>query len=400
MNPGNRRFIVISALGLVVALGLAWSFWPRPVDVEMGRVTRGAMRVEVSDEGRTRVREIYQVTPPVDGRLLRIEVHPGDRVVGGQTALAYLLPTAPSFLDSRTRAQAESGVKAAAAARSLAAAEVTRARAELDFAQSDLRRTDNLLKSNAISRASFDHARLARDVAAAQLATAQAGLRAREFDLETARAVLIDPTGTEQRQKGVPLRAPVTGRVLRVLHENEGVLAAGTPILEIGDPNQLEIVADFISEDAVRVHPGDMARITDWGGEETLNARVRLVEPSGFTKVSALGIEEQRVNILLDPAPPLRAWTKLADAFRITVHIGVWHTPSALRLPVSAMFRRGDGWAVFAVRQGHARLVPVKVGHANDEEAEVLGGIAAGENVILHPSDRIADGTRVAGGAR
>ena len=395
MTPNTRRIVLIAVVGALVIGALAWSFWPRPVEVELASISRGPMQVDVSDEGRTRVREVYQVSAPVDGRLLRVEVHPGDVVEGGKTKVAELLPIAPSFLDVRTRAQAEAAVSAAEAARNLAAAEVTRAKAELAYALSELKRAAALSPSGSISKASLERTQLARDTAVAQLATAQATLRVKDSDLSAARALLIDPTGVLPVQAGIPIIAPVSGRVLRVPRESEAVLAAGTTILEVGDSHQLEIVADLISEDAVKVREGDAAAVTDWGGSGALNARVRRVEPSGFTKVSALGVEEQRVNILLDFTDPPSRWSRIADGFRVIVHIAVWRSPDTLRVPVAAMFRQGKDWAVFAVKGGRATLTTIKVGPSNDDVAEVLSGLTQGTQVVLHPSDRISEGTRV-----
>ncbi len=398
MSPGQRRAALMTAVGVLVLGAIVWSFWPRAVPVDLAAVSRGPMQVDVSDEGRTRVREIYQISAPVNGRLLRVEVHPGDSVVGGETKVADLLPIAPSFLDVRTRTQAEAAVSAAEAARSLAAADVNRAKAELAFATSDLGRAKRLSVSGAISTANLERAQLAYNTAVAQLATAEAALRVKESDLEAARALLIDPAAKpgQASQAGIPIVAPVSGRVLRVPHESEAVLAAGAPILEVGDPQSLEIVADLISEDAVKVHAGDAATITDWGGARPLPARVRRVEPSGFTKVSALGVEEQRVNVLLDftGSPAQRA--PIADGYRVIVHIVIWRSNNVLRVPSAAMFREGGGWAVFAERNGRARLARIAVGHSNDDVAEVLSGLAAGDRVVLHPSDRISDGTRIA----
>jgi HlyD family secretion protein len=396
MAPAHRRTILIAAVAVLVAAALAWSFWPRPVAVDLAAVSRGPMQVEVSDEGRTRIREIYRISAPVNGRLLRVNVHPGDVVTGGVTKVAELLPIAPSFLDVRTRARAESAVSAAAAARSLAAADLARARAELAFATSDLKRARALGSSGFISKANLERAELAQKTAAAQLATAQAALRVKESDLQAARALLIDPTAQQRAQAGIDIVAPVSGSVLRVPNESESVLAAGAPILEVGDPAALEIVADLISEDAVKVRAGDPARIADWGGPGDLPARVRRVEPSGFTKISALGVEEQRVNVILDfsGAPETRA--RIADGFRVIVHIRIWSAPDVLRVPVAALFRAGSDWAAFVLKGGRARLTRVAIGHSNDENAEVVSGVKAGERVVLHPSDRIADGVRIA----
>lgn len=398
MSTLNRRIFVWLALGLVAAAALAWSFRPQAVPVEVASVTRGPLRVEVTDEGRTRVREIFQVSAPVAGRLLRVEQHAGDAVVGGTTIVADLLPTAPNFLDIRTRTQAETAVKSAEAARELAVATVAKAKSELEFATSDFRRAKNLSGSGIISRADFERAELAYNAATAQLATAKAGLQAKDFDLQTAKALLIDPSdaaaGPRQRAS-IALRAPVSGRILRVLHESEATVGAGVPILEIGDPKNLEVVVQLISEDAVKVRQGARAIISDWGGVGTLAARVRRIEPSGFTKVSALGVEEQRVNVLLDFTDPPEKWAAIADGFRVIAHIVVWEKASVLRVPASGMFRNGAGWAVFAIRDGRAILTPITVGRTSDEFAELIHGLRPGEAIVIHPSDRVRDGVRV-----
>lgn len=397
MPPATRRLLPWLLLGLLVAGGLIWSFWPQTVPVETATVTRGPLRVEVTDEGRTRVREIYQISAPVAGRLLRIEKHAGDSVEGGKTVVADLLPASPAFLDVRTHAQAETAVKSATAMRDLAASFEKRMAAELAFADSDLKRAKKLAESDAISRASLERAELAYNVAVAQLATARAALQTKEFDLQTAKASLIDPTASLGPRARIPLIAPVSGRILRVLHENESVVAPGTPIMEVGDPQMLEVVAPFISEDAVKIRVGAAALVTDWGGPEALEGRVRRIEPSGFTKASALGVEEQRVNVLLDFQDTSVKRPPIADGYRVIVHITVWENPDVLRVPASALFRSGKGWAAFAIRNGRAALTPVTVGHGNDSFSEVLRGLSAGDKVIVHPSDRVHGGVKVAG---
>lgn len=398
MRPLWRRVLASAAVGLLVAGGLVWSFWPRPLPVDVAQVSQGRMTVQVADEGRTRVREIYQVSAPVAGLLLRIDAHAGDEVQGGATKVAELLPTAPGFLDVRTRTQLESSVKSAAAARSLAAAGVTRAEASLAYATADLKRAQTLIKTNVIARADLERTQLAHATAAAELATAKANLQAKQADLDAARALLIDPTAppVASQRAGIPIMAPVSGRVLRVLHESESVLAAGAAIMEVGDPSNIEIVADFISEDAVKIHAGDEAEITDWGGTQSLHARVRRVEPSGFTKISALGVEEQRVNVLLDFLGRPVDTAQIADGFRVVVHVVVWQRPRVLQVPITAMFRHGDGWAVYVVQHGRARMKTIEIGMTNDEAAQVLNGLQVADWVVLHPSDRIEDGTPVA----
>lgn len=397
MNTTVRRAIAWTALFAAMAAALAWTFWPQPVPVETMTVTRGPLQAEVSDEGRTRVRETYQVTAPVAGQMARIDLHPGDPVIGGKTVVADLWPIPAGFLDVRSHAQAQSAVKSAEAARDAAEAEMDRVNAQLAFAANDLERARRLSDAHAIAKADVERAELAYNTAAAQLATARAAFQAKGFDLTTARALLIDPgrgAAAPQRLR-IPLLAPVSGRILRVLHESESSVAAGTPLLEIGDTRLLEIVVDLISEDAVKVREGMPATITDWGGAAALQARVRRVEPAGFTKVSALGVEEQRVNILLDFTDPVARWNSIADGFRIVAHNVVWQSPNVLRLPVTALFRHGDGWGVFAVEKGRAVMTPVSIGHGNDQYAELLGGLKEGARVIVHPSDRVADGVRL-----
>ncbi len=398
MTPVKRSLLIWFMLGALVVSGMVWSFWPESVQVDMATVTRGPMQVNVSDEGRTRVREVYQVSAPVSGRLLRIDKHAGDKVVGGETVVGDLLPTAPGFLDVRSRAQAEAAVKSAEAAKDLAAAEVQRAKADLAFAVSDLKRARALVAGGAISKAELEHAELAYATKAAQLASAEAALQVKNFDLQTAKALLMNPdnaNASTRQAASIALLAPVSGEVLRVLHESEAVVAAGTPLFEIGDPADLEVVVEMISEDTVSIRKGASATLTDWGAATPLKARVRLVEPSGFTKISALGVEEQRVNVLLDFAEPHSRWASITDGFRVIAHIVIWQSENALQVPISAMFRSGAGWAVFVVRDGRALLTSVRIGHANSETAEVLAGLKNGERVIIHPSDRVQNGVRV-----
>lgn len=398
MTAGFRPIVLWSILGLAIAGGLAWSFRPQSVPAVVVAVTRGTMRVETSEEGRTRVQERYQVSAPLAGTLLRVEGSSGDRVEAGKTVLATLLPSAPGFLDVRTQAQAESAIKSAQAARDLAVAELRRTQAELTFAASDLRRAQALSKKEAISLASLDRARLGYNTSLAAVASAQAALEAKTYDLQTAKAQLIGPDSTDARTTRrlvIPLVAPVSGRILRILRESESVVAAGMPIMEIGDPTDLEVVVELLSEEAVKVHAGAPATLSDWGGAGILNARVRRVEPSGFTKISALGVEEQRVNVILDFTDRPAKWSSLADGFRVIAHIVIWQGNDVTQVPLTATFRTNIGWSVFAVRGGRAMLTPIKVGHSNSDFAEVLAGLRPGDRVVAHPSDRIRDGTHL-----
>lgn len=395
------RRLAMSTIGLGLAAALAYAFRPQPVPVDFAEVTRGTLTVTVDDEGRTRVREKYVVSAPVAGRVKRIEIDPGDWVVAGETVLTNIQPTEPAFLDLRSETRARAAVKAAEAALALARAEVTRAEAELDFARSEWTRAKSLADRGTISASALDRAALEVRTREAALATAKASLRVRKFELETAKAALITPGDEKVAAAGggegccVPVRAPVSGRVLRVLHQSESVVAAGTPLMVIGDPRDLEVVVELLSTDAVRIAEGAEAVIEGWGGAAPLAGRVRRIEPYGFTKVSALGIEEQRVNVVIDFVDPPERWRPLGHGYRVDVRIVTWRGDDVLKVPTSALFRDRDEWVVFALAKGRAALRRVRIGHANDREAELLEGLDEGALVVLHPSDRIKDGTLI-----
>ncbi len=398
----SRTLLSLLALGLVAAT-LAAAFWPRPVMVDMGQVSRGAMRVTIDEEGRTRVHDAYVLSTPVAGRLLRVQVHAGDTVERDRTMVAQMRPINPEALDARTREQARAAVHAAEAALRLARAELNAATAENDLAQSDLERAGKLAASGTVSEAALDRATAAARAAEARLATARAAIAIRRAELENARAQLIgvddlDPRASANNGYGdeIPLFAPIDGRVLRVIQQSETTLPAGTPILEIGDiDNDLEIVADLISSDAVQVGPGDRVLVDDWGGPATLEGEVVRVDPFGVTKYSALGVEEQRVNVTIRFTDPPETRATLGHGYRVEVRIVVWEDASALRVPASALFRAGADWAVFRVEEGIARLRPVQIGHNNGISAQVLGGLSEGDAVVLYPSAGLSDGARV-----
>ncbi len=399
-KPSRRRSILLGGLAALIIILLIFAFMPQPVPVDFGRVESGSMIVTVSDEGKTRVRDIYTVSAPLDGRALRIDAEVGDPVEAYKTALAAIEPSSPSFLNVRTRAQAESAVKASEAAQSLAAAEVARAQAELEYAASELDRAERLSSRGNISKSALDRATLEVKTKQSALDTAEASLRVKDFELETAKASLIDPgtggsTNRTPENCCVPIYAPVAGRVLQILHESEGVVSAGTPLVEIGDPRDLEIVVDLLSTDAVQVGEGDDVLIADWGQSNLLNGKVRRVEPFGFTKVSALGIEEQRVNVVIDLTDPPEDWRALGHGYRVETRIVTWKRSDALRIPLSALFRDGDRWSTFVNANGRAKQQFVTIEHVNEVEAEVIEGLEGGDEVILHPSERVLDGVRV-----
>jgi len=398
MTAGQRRLVLWAGIGAVVATALFLAFRPRPVPVDLTGITSGELVVTVDDEGETRVRDIFVLSAPVAGRALRIEAEAGDVVVANETIIAEIEPMDPSFLDLRSETQAKAAVQAAESARALAQAEVDQALAELDFAKAELDRSRELIVEQTISRRELDDAERNYKTARAAYATALAALQVRDFELESARAQLLspnEPRGRRDQCECVPIVAPADGQILRVLRESEGVVSAGEPLLEIGDPSDLEIVVDLLSSDAVRVAAGQPVIIEGWGGGEALTGRVRRIEPFGFTKVSALGIEEQRVNVIVDLTSPKEQWRRLGHGYRVELRIVLWSGDDVLRLPLTALFRNGEDWAVFVERNGRAMLTRVEIGRRNGLEAQVIGGLSAGDRVVTAPGNRVTDGTRI-----
>jgi HlyD family secretion protein len=385
----NPRLI---AAVLIVAGILAVALWPEAIEVDVVRVERGPMQVTIDEEGETRVRERFVVSAPVSGRLQRIELEPGDTVVRGKTLVARLIPAAPPLLDPRASAELAAAVEAARAAVGEARAERERAAAALTRAQSSLRRQQQLADAGLSSREDLE-------VAETTLRSAEEALRAAEFavaraerELQAARARLAPSTAGG---RPVDVIAPVSGVVLKRLRESEMVVPAGDPLLEIGDPANLEIVADLLSTDAVRVSEGEPVLIDQWGGSHPLNGRVRRVEPSGFMKVSALGVEEQRVNVIIDLADSDGAKRQLGDGYRVEVRVVIWRDEAALKVPIGALFRRSEQWAAFVIDNDVAHFQIVQLGQRNDSEGQITGGLVEGQIVVLHPPDTLQDGMRV-----
>jgi len=386
----------ITLTAAVVLAALLWGFWPGPVPVEGAQALRAPLRVTVEEEGRTRVKDRFVISAPVAGYLQRIQLDVGDAVAQGQT-LAVMEPLRPEVLDPRSRARAEAQVAAAEAALKSAEEQVSAARAEATYAQAEHRRKQALLKDALVSQGDLDQAQTLLRQAVAARRSAEFAVEVARFDLEAARTALqysisSDATGSPET---VQLRAPVASRVLAIHHESEGVVATGEDLLEIGDPGALEVAVDVLSADAVRIRPGGAVQFQRWGGERPLDGVVRTVEPSGFTKISALGVEEQRVWVIADITSPRDQWLQLGDGYRVEAHFIIWEDREVLQVPASALFRHGDGWAVFAVRDARARRIDVRIGHSNGLVTQVLDGIAAGETVIVHPDDRVEDGVRV-----
>jgi HlyD family secretion protein len=393
----TRNQVVAGGGGALALLLIALWLRPEALLVDVGRVTRGPLRVTVDEEGETRVRERYTVSAPTTGWLVRLGLDEGDGVEAGQ--VVALIEPAP--LDPRAHAAALARVEAADAAYQAAQARVQSARAALAKARRDLERATRLHETGTLSDDGFEQARLADTSADREHAAARFAADAASHERDEARAALLaaGATGPDARLDGAcspadpcdEVRAPAAGEVLRVFEESARIVPAGTPLLEIGDPRSLEVVVDLLSSDAVRVKPGARFLIQDWGGE-TLEGRVRRIEPSAFTKISALGVEEQRVNVIAD-LPQEEA--RLGDRYRVEASVVVWEADDVLRVPTSALFRHGQDWAVFVVERGRARRALVEVGQQGRVEAELRRGLEEGDVVIVHPSDRLDDGVRV-----
>jgi HlyD family secretion protein len=395
MQLNRKTGITLTAIAITAAL--LWGFWPGPVPVEGALVVRAPLRVTVEEEGRTRVKDRFIISAPVAGYLQRIQLEVGDAVTQGQT-LAVMEPLRPEVLDPRSRARAEAQVAAAQAALKSAEEQVISARAEDVYAQAEYRRKQQLLKDALVSQDDLELAQTHARQAVAAKRSAEFAVEVARFDLEAAQTALrysISGNGEEPLET-VKLRAPVASRVLAIHHESEGVVMTGEDLLEIGDPAALEVAVDVLSADAVRIRPGGAVQLQRWGGEQPLDGLVRVVEPSGFTKISALGVEEQRVWVIADITSPRELWQQLGDGYRVEAHFILWDEDAVLQLPASALFRHADGWSVFAIRDGKARRVAVQIGHSNGLVTQILSGIDAGETVIVHPDDRIQDGVRVA----
>jgi len=392
--PRRRRWPVWLAAALGVAL-LAAGFWPRAQPVEQAKVRRGPLQVTVDEEGRARVIHRYVVPAPVAGQLRRIPWKPGATVVAGETVLAVMETGAAELLDASRLAQAEARLGGAEAAMAAAQAQAERAAAAEALAMIENERIQKLAAGGSVSRQESDAAAARAVVAAQERRAAEFGRQVAEFERRQAEAVVRRGRGGAGDNPSVSIVSPVGGRVLRVFQESERVVSVGTPLLEVGDPADLEVTVEVLSRDAVTIQPGARALLEQWGGAEALEARVRWVEPAGFTKISALGVEEQRVNVICDLVTPFPARSTLGDEYRVEARIVVWEAADTLIVPAGALFRREGGWRTFVVEGGSSRERTVRVGRSNGVFSEVLEGVAAGETVIVYPGDRIRAGTRV-----
>ena len=393
----SMKHVLAAGLAVAVLSAFAIALWPRAVPVDTAPISRGPLTVTVDEEGKSRIKDVYVISTPTTGRLLRTSLKSGHEVRKGQV-VAVIEPSVPPFLDLRSRRELEALIEAARAAGALAEAELAQSRSELQFAEREFERASSLSKTRVIAERQLEKARLDVDTRKAALARAEANRELRRRELESALARRTGPddpaAGSDETTPYVSVAAPIVGRVLKVLQESEQVVLQGTPLVEVGDPENLELVVELLSSEAVRVQPGAAAVVEGWGGLQ-LAAKVDRVEPAGFTKVSALGIEEQRVKVVLSFIGDPRQRRGLGHDYRVFVRIVVHQSADALLVPLGALFRQGQAWAVFVVERSRARTRIVEVGARNAQHAEIVGGLAAGERVILHPSDRILEGVRV-----
>lgn len=397
-KKSSRKLVKRIVTGLTVVMilvGVIIAAIPKPLIVEVAEVSRGELVVTINEDGTSRVHDRYVVSAPLAGNLARIALHNGDTVKQGQV-LARILPVSAPLLDTRTRNEAEARVSAALAGLRQSTAQIERAKAAFDFATEEARRTEQLVKSGALTSRELTRAQLDERSSQAELTSAEFSAKVAQHQLTMARAALgrLDQGGGDGTDQ-FEITSPGAGRILKVIQQSEGVVQAGAPLLEIGDPKALEVAVDVLTSDAVNIRPGADVTLDHWGGPP-LKATVRLVEPSAFTRLSALGVQEQRVNAILEINSPYQEWELLGDGYRVEAKIEVFRTKDALRIPWSALFREGKDWAVFVKSGETVHLKRVEVGQRNEVHAQILSGLEAGHVVVVHPSDKLTPGSKIA----
>jgi HlyD family secretion protein len=406
----GKRWLWIILLIAVVLGGAFFALRPQPVVVEMTAVSRGPLRVTVEEEGKTRIRDRFVVSAPVAGYVRRIKWKQGDSVHAGDVA-AVLEPLRAEVLDVRTRELGEARLRAAEAASRVVQARLATAEqqaraaaADAEYWSQQLRREQTLVKSGDIAqeraartRSEAERTEAARRAAENSVTTARAEIEQARAEVEAARAALLNPATRQQRTTGdvVSVRWPVSGRILKIVKESEGVVNGGDALIELGNVRALEVQVEVLSVDAVKMKPGTAVEFTRWGGDRPLEGQVRVVEPSGFTKISALGVEEQRVRVIADITSPEQEWQRLGDGYRVEAVFILWQGKHVLQVPASALFRNGDTWSVFVVENSVARRRAVQIGHRSGLAAEIVSGLKEGDVVIPHPDESVEDGKQV-----
>jgi HlyD family secretion protein len=394
----GRWILWLGLLGLVIGAGVL-ALMPQPVSVEWGTVEPGPMRVAIEEDGMTRIKERYVVSSNVGGNLLRIDLRAGDTIEQGKTLLATIQPSDPSMLDARQLTQAEASVEAAKLSVERADARRNLAKAAADLAESQFARISKLFEAKAIPRDEYDTAVTIHRSRQDEMRVANFETKIAEFELKQAEAAVEHFSSVGSNPDGlsrIEIRAPIDGRVLRVMQESATVLTPGTPLIEVGNPGDLEVVIDVLSSDAVKISIGDEVELVEWGGERPLQGRVRVVEPAAFTKVSALGVEEQRVNVVVDFQEATEVISRLGDSYRVEARIFIWSAEQVLRIPTSALFREEGVWKAFRIVDNRAELITLEIGKRNAEVAEVLKGVEAGARVVVYPNDMVKSGVELA----
>lgn len=396
----KRMLMLLVIAGFAAALGYA--FVPQAIPVEVGTVSRNRLRVAIEEDGKTRIKDRYVVSAPLSGRLRRITLKPGDKVEQGKTLLATIDAMDPSLLDPRELAQSEARVSAAESARMRAEASLEMSQAEVDHAQKDYDRRIELFERKAGTRDELDDAEMLLRTRQQMHRSAKFAVEVAKYEYDAAKAALIHSQTGEglsgdklKSERQFEVLSPITGTVFRVIQESSAVVQPGTQLIEVGDQSNLEIVVDVLSQDGVKVTPGNRIILEQWGGEYLLEGRVRLIEPSAFLKVSALGVEEQRVNVIADFVDPPDRWKSLGDGFRVEAKIVIWEEENVLSVPTSALFRSGAEWMVYRLLEGEAVLTQVKIGRGNASLTQVLEGLNEKDLVIIYPSDKVQNGVKV-----
>lgn len=390
-----RNHPVISVIAVAVILFLVWGFWPQPVMVEVKQVVRAPLTVTIEEEGRTRVVDRYVIAAPVSGVTCRVNLKVGDVVEQGQVLLS-ITPLDSQILDARSRAQATAKVEAAKSALRAAEERARAAAATAQLASNELKRLKPLIQKNLVSREAYDKALAADNSAAANQRSANFNVEVARYELNAAKSVIDYKTGeTSQTTERIKVHSPISGRILKVEHKCAGPVTTGAPLMEVGNPSVLEVEVDVLSADAVKIKPGMNVLFERWGGEQSLKGIVRNVEPVGFTKTSALGVEEQRVLVISDFTSPAEQLQSLGDGYRVEAQFVLWQEDNVLQVPASSLFRYNNGWAVFMVKDNQAYRQAVKVGQRNGLSAQIIEGVSEGDTVINHPGDNVVDGVSV-----
>ncbi len=392
---GLTRKIILWLLGAGVLGLVVYGLKPRPIQVELAEVKRGPLTVHVMEEGKTRIRNRYVVAAPVSGSMRRVPFKPGDEVKAGETVLTVIEPGIAPLLDNRSKAQAEARVASSEAAVSQVEQSLEMVRTAARFAKTNWERVNTHGTEGSISASDRDKIESETLMRDREVRAQEFALRVANYELAQTKAALIQMDSPGSTGTPIEVKAPVNGRLLRVDQESAMIIAAGTPILEIGDITDLEIEAEILSRDAVMIRPGAEVSVEQWGGDAPLKARVRRVEPAAFTKVSALGVEEQRVIVLCDLDPAAARTTTLGDRYRVEVRVAIWHEDDVLQVPSGALFREGSVWKTFTYVQDKARTVTVEAGRTDGKWTQVISGLKPGDRVLMHPPDTVKDDVNV-----